>query len=127
MGYQLVFWQQDHDTPPASAIYRSLCDHGVADGLRPLPVPSILAALVEEFPGIDPVPAADGPCPVFWEDDGQTSVEFWWSAVHVGAELRPAGSWSGDIANRVIDVLRDFRCPLYDPQTGERFDSWLMD
>lgn len=78
-----------------------------------------------EFPEIDPIPTVDGPCPVFWEDCGPTSVEFWWSPEHIAAELRPAGLGSDDVANRIIGVLEAFECPLYDPQTGERFDSWL--
>lgn len=125
MGHQLAFWQQeDHGGPSAQAVYQSLMNEGAAGGLRPLPLATILAALSSEFPGMDPGPAVDGPCPVFWEDDGPTSVEFSWSGVHVGAELRPAGLWSSEVANRIIDVLADFDCPLYDPQTGERFDSW---
>lgn len=125
MGHQLLFWQQEPDgRADAHAVYQSLMNDGTADGLRPLPLTPILASLANEFPEVTPAPTIGGPCPVYWEDH-QTSVEFWWSDVHVGAELRPAGSWSGEVANRVIDVFAEFQVPLYDPQTGERFDSWL--
>ena len=122
MGYQLIFWQQDPvDHTEASNVYDALMSSARVDRLVRLPLPQILSALQSEFVG-DPVPTADGPRPAFWED-GDTVVEFWWSEVHLGAELR--GSWPDEIANRVIDVLAGFRVPLYDPQTGERFDSWL--
>ena len=125
MGHQSVYWQQKPDGhTEAHAVYQAPMHEQGADGLLPLPLASILASLEKQFPEANPVPAPDGPCPVFWED-GQTSVEFWWSDVHVAAELRPAGLWSGEAANRVIDVLAEYQVPLYDPQTGERFDSWL--
>jgi hypothetical protein len=123
VGYQLVFWKQSDDAAPAVDTYQALMNETPTRGLRPLPLPSILGALAHEFPNMDPAPAADRPCPVFWEgDDGLTVVEFSWSDVHVSAELRPAGFWSEEVANRVIDVLAGFDCPLYDPQTNERFD-----
>lgn len=123
MGHQLVFWQQAPDSSPdAHDVYRELMHDGHVDGLRSLPLAPILTSLATEFAGIDPVPSPDGSRPVFWQD-GETVIEFWWSEVHVGAELR--GPWSGEVANRVIDVLAEFGLPLYDPQTGERFDSWL--
>ena len=123
MGHQLMFWQQDpDDRAEPRAVYHAVMQAERADGLVPLPLAQILTSLANQFAGVDPVPTPDGPCPVFWED-GETIIEFWWSDVHVGAELR--GPWSGEVANRVIDVLAEFRVPLYDPQTGERFDSWL--
>lgn len=98
-------------------------DQTPTDGLRQLPVQSILDDLADEFPGMDPAPSPQGPRPVFWQnDDGRTVVELNWSDVHVLAELRPAGLWSQDVANGVIDVLLRHNCPLYDPQTNERFD-----
>jgi hypothetical protein len=27
--------------------------------------------------------------------------------------------------NRLVDIAANFGAPLYDPQTGERFDSWI--
>ena len=82
--------------------------------------------LADEFRGWNSDPTCDGSSPVFWEDDdGMTVVELSWSDVHVVAELRPAGFSSGEVANRIIDVLEKFECPLFDPQTNERFDTWV--
>lgn len=120
-----MFWQQAPDVRSAPhSVYQSLMNEGRDDELIPLPLASVLASLAKAFEGWSHAPSPDGACPVFWSD-GQTSVELSWSSVHVCAELRPAGSWSVEVANRFIDVLADFDIPHFDPQTGERFDSWL--
>lgn len=122
MGYQLVFWQQNPDRrADARDVYQSLMQDERPGALLPLPLAPVLRSLANEFAGIDPMPTPDGQRPVFWEE-GETVIEFGWSVVHVVAELR--GAWSGEVANRVIDVLGEYRLPLYDPQTGERFDPW---
>lgn len=30
---------------------------------------------------------------------------------------------AGEDMNKIIDVLLEFNCPLYDPQVGKRFDG----
>lgn len=120
MGHQLVFWQQQAGAPSPTETYQSLMHENHAPGLQPLPIEAILAALHEAFPTLDPAPSPDGPQPAFWEGP-DTVVEFAWSPVHLMAEMRPAGRWSAKVANQVIDLLGDFQCPLFDPQTSERF------
>jgi hypothetical protein len=35
-------------------------------------------------------------------------------------------AWDRDRGrNRLVDIAANFGAPLYDPQTGERFDSWI--
>jgi hypothetical protein len=48
--------------------------------------------------------------------------EVTWSPVHVLVTLRAVET---DEGNRLVDIAANFGAPLYDPQTGERFDSWI--
>ena len=56
------------------------------------------------------------------DEDDQSSIQISWSDLHVHADCRQV---SYEVANRIIGVLADFGCPLYDPQVDERFDSSL--
>jgi hypothetical protein len=122
IGYDLAFWKQagDQDLEP-STVYRSLIDHRTVDGLATLPIESILTQLVVALPGS--VRESNG---AGWEwidwvsEDDQSSIQIWWSDLHVYADCRNA---EYEVVNRIIDVLADFGCPLYDPQVDKRFDS----
>ena len=120
VGTQLVFWSEDGATEPPVETYRALLDGRTPTGLAPLPLDQALTALADAVTGFDPLPAVGGPCPVFAEVDGAI-VELSWSPAHVLVELR--GRWTGDLANRVIDVMLQYDCPLYDPQIDERFTT----
>ncbi len=127
MGRQFVFWKQQRrgdGAPRALDVYRALMEGSTVEGLLPMPVAEILASLCADFPSALIGVAADSPRPVFWSsDDEQHSIEFDWSAVHFMVEFRPFGSSNHDDVNRIIDALAALECPLYDPQTGERFDG----
>ena len=126
MGYQLVFWKQKGRSDSASeaqAICEGLTDLSDVEGVLPMPVAEILSSLGNDFPELGEV-TADSAGPVFWvSDDEQNSIEFNWSALHFFAEFRPFGPSAHAHANRIIDVLVELECPLYDPQQGERFDK----
>ena len=70
------------------------------------------------------VPGKSLPGGAGWEwidwvsEDDQSSIQLWWSDVHVYADCRNA---EYEVVNRIIDVLADFGCPLYDPQVDKRF------
>jgi hypothetical protein len=96
---------------------------GDVAGLRPLPVEQIVSAIVAAFP--QSVREPNGPSSewIDWlSQDESSSFQVEWSSHHVRVDLRPLDR---DIANMFIDVMSAFGCPLYDPQTGERFDSGL--
>ena len=48
--------------------------------------------------------------------------EITWSPVRVHVTLRAIET---DDGNRLVDIAANFGAPLYDPQTGERFDSCI--
>jgi len=123
MSYQLVFWQREVGVGAnAPAVYEALMDGGTVDGLRPLPIEDMAAAILAAFP--TSVREPNGPSSewIDWvSEDQHTAFQVEWSPQHVCIDLRPQNN---DVANRLIDIVSgDFGCPLYDPQTGERFDS----
>jgi len=122
IGYDLAFWKQvneQHLEP--SAVYRSLIEGRAVNGLAALPIESILSEVVAALPGS--VRESD---PAGWEsidwvnEDDQCSIQISWSDFHVQADCRQVPY---DVVNRIIGVLAEFGCPLYDPQAGKRFDS----
>ena len=102
-------------------MYQSLIDGRAVEGLVTLPITSILPELVVALPGSVRESNGEGLEWIDWSsEDDQSSVQIWWSDVHVCADCRNA---SYDVVNRIIGVLHGFGCPLYDPQVDERFDS----
>jgi len=60
---------------------------------------------------------------VDWQSpDEAQSFQVEWSPTHVWITCR---GLHGPDMNRLVDLAAKFGCPLYDPQTGERFDSWI--
>jgi hypothetical protein len=56
---------------------------------------------------------------VHWSsEDASSTFEVEWSTQHFVAECRPLVP---EVGNRIIEIADGFDCPLFDPQTGERF------
>ncbi|MEL6891162.1 MAG: hypothetical protein AAFP84_06180 [Actinomycetota bacterium] len=124
MGHQLIFWREGGDTPSAASVYSSLMEGSRTAGLTDLPIDRIIDRFAVAFEGIDRPLPFEPTGPIFWEDPASvTSLQVWWTSTHVGVELRPVGLFSHDVANRVIDLMREFDCPLYDPQVDQRFSA----
>ena len=116
MSYDLNFWRYADEAQPRSQkdhvqTYRDLCAGNPPAGLVELPAGAVRGKLDETF--ADWTPDSLG-----WEKGGVivelTQTDHW-----VRFDLR--GPWNGDHANPLIDVMAAFGCPLFDPQTGERF------
>lgn len=111
MSYDLCFWREETPTGlTPSEIYGRACDGEWIDGLAELPMEDILDAFERAFPEIRP----EGDCP---RPVGAFQVETTYGlAVFVSCY----GSPVSDI-NRIIELMIDFGCPLYDPRVDERF------
>lgn len=120
MGYDLNFWAYADESVPRGpkdhlAVYRALCAGDRPDGVRDLPVDAIRAGLDDALAG--------------WnrEDDHSferagVSIEVLTTPFWVRFDL--FGDWTGDDANALIDLMKPFGCPLFDPQAdrdGVRF------
>lgn len=122
MGYQLAFWQCEVGRSPDSrSTFDALMNGGTVDGVVSLPTEQIIGAILAAFPTAVREPNGPSSEWIDWTSEGgRASFQIEWSPTHVLAELRPLDN---DVANALIDVMAGFRCPLFDPQTGERFDS----
>lgn len=102
-------------------MYRSLIDHRPVEGVATLPIESILTELVVALPGSVRESNGAGREWIDWVgEDDESSIQILWSDVHVYADCRNA---EYEVVNRIIEVLADFGCPLYDPQVDKRFDT----
>jgi hypothetical protein len=124
VSYDLVFWryQSGSRRDPAS-IYDELLSGATPEDLEELPLEPILSKILAAFPGARREP--NGP-DMEWIDwvssDEDASFQVEWTTRYIVVSCRPL---LHDIANRLIDIFDEVGCPLYDPQTEERFDSTL--
>lgn len=112
------------------AIYQRLCEERSEgpEELEALPLEAVRRrlskALDEGWVVIDSDPLQDET--VFWErrSDRAATIEGLLTGNWVRFDLY--GSWTGDDANLLIDVMHEFGTPLFDPQVGEhgtRFEA----
>ena len=117
MSYDLAFWKQESPLD-AEATYHSLVEEKHVTGAADLPIDIVLVALRKAFPNSVREPCGPNREWVDGEEEG-SGFQITWSSQHVLMTLRPLNK---DLANRMIDVMADFECSLYDPQENERFD-----
>ena len=92
------------------------------DGLGPFDTRAVLEALGVKFPGLTPPPTAPVGAAAWEAQDNSTVFEFSWSPQHLVATAR--GRYTNDQMNDVVNTCIEVGGGrLYDPQTGERFDS----
>jgi len=113
MSYDITFWKQQRplELPPQD-IYLKVLRNEPVNGLEKLPVDQVLGRLKSAFPDFDP--AEDFPL----ARTSQGSIEFSWSDYHFRFDLRGI---CGD-CQKLVDIMGEFNCPMYDPQQGKRYD-----
>ncbi len=114
MSYDINFWKQERALGiPSADIYGALCNGERVPGLAKLPVGQILQRLKQVFPAFDP----SEQFPLVRTSRG--SIEFHWSDQHFRFDLRGICSE----CYKLVDVMREFECPMYDPQEDRRYDA----
>ncbi len=123
MSYDLCFWRYIDETaqgigkkPEYLHLYRDLMSDQVPEGMGALAVDEISAAITSAMAVVQEW-TLDGV--MVWVKEPSGVIEAYVHEFYVSFSLR--GAWSGDDVNRLIDVMKPFGCPLFDPQTGERF------
>ncbi len=119
MSYELIFWQQQPAArlEPAE-IYSALMDGDDPTGLDEIPIERLLEGLSDAFPGALRETNGEIEWLVWARREPSAILEVTWSTRHLRADCR---GLENDEMNRVIDTAISYGCPLYDPQTGERF------
>jgi hypothetical protein len=116
MSYDINFWKQERPLElSAQEIYQRLSKGESVDGLATLAVDRILAQLREAFPDFDP----EEEFPLVSLDDG--SIEFIWSDQYFRFDFR--GEVGATHQNRLVRIMSDHGCPMYDPQVNKRYDA----
>ena len=114
MSYDINFWKQERPLELSpQEVYERLSSRQLVDGLAKLPVDEILARLKEAYPDFDPAESF----PLARTSEG--SIEFSWSDYHFRFDIRGV---CGD-CQKLVDIMTDFGCPMYDPQLGKRYDA----
>lgn len=120
MSYDLIFWTEIPGPVAAdpTAVYARLMEGDTVDGLAVLPIEDMVNDLSRAFP--DAQRGLNGTDEwLEWDEPSRPAVlEVTWTDQYVHASCR---NLTNDELNRVIDVAVAHGCPLYDPQTGERF------
>lgn len=116
MSVDLDFWRYkegaDHDN---DKVYNSACCDGEAvEGLEKLPIKDILKKIATVFSDWSAISEN-----IY--EKGDASFEI--SSTPQTVRFNCYGV-SEDDMNRLIDIMAEFGCPLYDPQISTRFDSW---
>lgn len=115
MSYDLNFWRQrpSFEADP-SLVYEKLSEGEHVEGLEALPIDAILARIAEVFSeGWEQLDAQN------WES-GRGAFQVTTTPQHFRVDCY---GMEGEDMNRFIDIGTAFGCPLYDPQTGVRFDG----
>jgi hypothetical protein len=117
VGYALVFWRDELTGRDPAEIYNHLMEGIHVPGLSVIPTDMIVSRIASAFSeGVEDDPAGFALC--WLSDDATSSFQVEISSQHVHVELRPLVH---DTANIIIDIANEYHCPLYDPQTNERF------
>lgn len=124
VSYDLVFWRYRPGTRRnPESVYQELMGGGAPDDLEELPVESIALSVLTAFPDATREPRGLDSEWINWaSSDEKSSFQVEWTTRHVHVACRGV---ENETVNALIDILNEFGCPLYDPQTVERFDSEL--
>lgn len=115
MSTDLAFWRGRTTEKPRD-VYLKLGESEQIDGLEPLDVEAVLAALGKEFAGW----RHEANMWTYQPDEYGNGPSFDLSISEQGAIFTCYGLEHTQL-NQIIDVMLGFDAPLYDPQLDERF------
>ncbi len=114
MTYDLNFFKEQPGVEiDALAVYEQLCDEHEVPGLVELPVERMLARIKEMYPD-EWTQYDDG----HWESS-EDVIEVTSRPCFLRVDFPALGR---EDLEAMMELAREFDCPLYDPQTGERFE-----
>ncbi len=114
MSYDLNFWKQRAGVQlDPQEVYERLSNGERVAGLEDLPIDRMLARVAETFSA-----GWDRLDELTWESADAT---FQVSSTPQSFRIDCYGM-AGEAMDTLIDIGREFDCPLYDPQTGVRFE-----
>ena len=118
MSYDLAFWKYKKDIYLNNdEVYSKACDEEeIIDGLEYIPIDDILKKIAGTFTNWQ----TDGKHNYDNLSNGLGAFEIYTTAQFV---LFSCKGMENDDMNLIIDIMLEFKCPLYDPEVQERFDK----
>ncbi len=119
MSVEMDFWKyREGAKKDDGKIYEAACCRGQEmECLEELPVGEILSSIGKEFSDWKAVGRED------YEKDGGGAFSLSTTSQSVRIDCY---DMRGEDMIRLIELMKGFGCPLYDPNLGERFDSGNM-
>jgi len=115
MGRQLVFWKyEDGVYLDNQNVYEMICDEEGIDGLEDISKEDVLDRIKTEFSDYDELDEYN-----YESSMGSFTVNFTEQSVLFDCSY----SLPETELNKMIDIMAEFDCPLYDPQIATRFDG----
>lgn len=116
MSYDLDFWKyQDGVYLDNQTVYeKACCDGDRVEGLEELPIGQIRQRIADSFADWQRLDGDN------YEKKGAGAFTVFTTSQIVRIDCY---GLSGFDMNRLIDILLEFDCPLYDPQLPARFDG----
>jgi hypothetical protein len=119
MSYELVFWRQaTMMTQSSKTTYESLKSDHAVEGLSDLPIDEVLSDITSMFPNSQRESDGSEEWIRWLSADEEDSFRVTWSSQHFRVECHHLPL---EQVNCLVKIGEKFSCPLYDPQTGERF------
>ena len=118
MSIDLSFWRYEKgEYLDNDEVYRRGSNGEVIEGLESLPIDDIISALCTEFDGWE---CTQNGNELIFEGGENGAFEMMTTAQFIRVDCR---GMDYENMNRIIDVMHDFACPLYDPSLPQRFDT----
>ena len=114
--YELLFWQyQDGIYLNHHLVYEALVEQQEVEGLEILPVQVILSRLNSVFSSWEKVDENS------WKNNtGKGAFQVITTPQSIKIDCYGT---EGKTMNQLVDLMGEFKCPLYDPQVPERYDE----
>jgi hypothetical protein len=114
--YELLFWNYKEGIYlNHHLVYEALDDNEVVDGLEELPIEVILNRITKVFSNWEKV------------DENSWKNTTGKGAFHVKTTTQSVKidcyGTEGKTMDTLVNILEEFKCPLYDPQIPERYDE----
>lgn len=116
MSYDLNFWKLKRPTDGTNQeIYERLSDGEKVDGLEELPITKINIQINKEFKTAKWTQLDE----LNWESE-KGSFQIFTTPQFYRVDCY---GMAGEDMNKIIEILAKFDCPLFDPQTGVRYEN----
>ena len=115
--YELIFWNYKEGIYlNHHLVYEAISDNEIVDGLEELPIDVILNRIANVFSD--------------WEivDDTSYKNPTGFGAFHIRTTSQSIKidcyGTQGKTMDKLVDIMNEYKCPLYDPQVPERHDEF---